>query len=372
MRYQNITRVCLFILLLAAGWGGARAQAAADTLSSLRWVDAKTLGIEGRGWASGTETPFDRLPARAKAKVRADVWTLSQDSSGMLVRFRSDTGVLGVRWTVRKENRLAMGHMPATGVSGVDLYSKDGDTWRWVAGGGRILKRENEAVLFLRKPWEPRDYLLYLPLYNGVVSLELGVESSAAIGSLARQDKPVVFYGTSITQGGCASRPGMAYPAILGRRLDVPTVNLGFSGNALTEPEVVDLLAELDPAVFVLDSLPNLRSEEVEPRLTHAVRTLRAKHPKVPIVLVESIHYGGGWFNAQPQRRHTNSSAALRGVYERFAREDPLLFYIEGKGLLGDDGEATVDGSHPTDLGFLRIAGHMEPVLRQALALAPR
>src|ERR1017187_7975974 len=139
-----------------------------------------------------------------------------------------------------------------------------------------------------------REYLLYLPLYNGVEEVKIGVPPEAKFESALPRPaglKPIVFYGTSIVQGGCASRPGMAYPAILGRRLDRPQINLGFSGNAWSEPEVAQLLAELDPAAYVLDPLPNMKEEWVVPRLARFVEILRGAHPKTPIVLVENVPY---------------------------------------------------------------------------------
>ena len=136
------------------------------------------------------------------------------------------------RWTLRKAN-LAMSHMPATGVSGVDLYVHAAGAWRWLAVG-QPTAQENEVRLCADLSLaEPHDFMLYLPLYNGVESLELGVPiGSGSITPAAPRPAaaaaPIVFYGTSITQGGCASRPGMSYPAIVGRRLDRAVINLGF------------------------------------------------------------------------------------------------------------------------------------------------
>ncbi len=182
--------------------------------------------------------------------------------------------------------------------------------------------------------------------------------------------KPIVFYGTSIVQGGCASRPGMAYPAILGRRLDREQINLGFSGSAWSEPEVAQLLAELDPAVYVLDPLPNMKEEWVAPRIERFVTLLRQAHPKTPIVLVENIAYPDGDY-VEPRREHyAKANASLKELYGRLRRAgDKHLLYVAAEGLLGPDSEGTVDGTHPTDLGFLRMADAIEPTLRRALKL---
>ena len=178
---------------------------------------------------------------------------------------------------------------------------------------------------------------------------------------------PLVFYGTSLTQGGCASRPGMAHPAILGRWLERPVLNLGFSGNGRMEPALAELLAELDPAAYVLECLPNLTPEEAEARVEPFVAHLRAARPATPIVLVESITYQNAYLVTALREKVERQNRHLRGLYERLAPGDPRLFYIPGAPLLGEDCEGTVDGVHATDLGFMRIAEGMVEGLRQAL-----
>ena len=222
-----------------------------------------------------------------------------------------------------------------------------------------------------------REYLLYLPLYNGVHKVEIGLPPTAEFAPAPHYPqgtKPIVFYGTSITQGGVASRPGMAYPSILGRVLGAPIVNLGFSGNGQAEPEMAALLAELDPSVYVLDPLPNLSPAQVTERMPALVRALRRAHPQTPIVLVESILYVDGPYVEEGRgRRCRESNAALLALYERLKADgDDRILYIKAQDLLGDDGEDTVDGTHPTDLGFFRMAKGMEPTLRTALRLAGR
>src|SRR5204863_7790533 len=166
------------------------------------------------------------------------------------------------------------------------------------------------------------EYMAYLPLYNGVESLEVGVSPGAKFeGIKPRADKPVVFYGTSITQGGCASRPGMVHTAILGRRLGVPVVNLGFSGNGRMEPEVAKLLAELDPAVYVLDCLPNMTAQGVAERVEPFVRTLREARPHTPILLVEDRFYANSPLLPALRQHNEHNHAALRKAYERLVKD---------------------------------------------------
>lgn len=336
--------------------------------AAVRWHDAREFRVEGQGWAA-TSHPFDRLPASAEGIVRKPVWELSQDSAGLRVRFVTDAPAIRARWTLRRE-RLALPHMPATGVSGLDLYVRLPGGWHWVANG-RPEKVANEQTLLGNWPGGRREYMLYFPLYNGVESVEIGVPPGASLEPgppYAQGVRPALFYGSSILQGGCAARPGMAYPSIIGRMLDWPTINLGFSGNAKSEPEIAELLAGLDPAVYVYDSLPNLQPEEARERIEPFLRALRKAHPKTPIVLVENVIYTNIQFSEQRQTAVKEKNAALKAAYEKLRKEgDRDLYYVPATNLYGSDGEATVDGTHPTDLGFLRMAETIAPVLKPLL-----
>jgi lysophospholipase L1-like esterase len=330
------------------------------------WFDARLLTVEGQGWTGDAlKAPFDRLPAKAEGKVRDAVWGLSRNSAGICVRFASDSPAIHCRWSLTSSN-LAMNHMAATGVSGVDLYVKTDSGWRWLATG-RPTQQTNATELVSGLPRQSRDYCLYLPLYNGVSSVEVGVAKEAALAPLprdARRSRPIVFWGTSITQGGCASRTGMVHTAILGRKLDLPVINLGFSGNGKMEPEVAELIAEIDARIYVIDCLPNCNAAEVTERTAPLVAILRKKHPNTPIVLVEDRTYSNAYLIASSRQRNDTSRAALRAEYEKLLKAgDKALYYIEGETLLGNDSEDTVDGSHPTDLGFLRQAEAMDKVL---------
>ena len=334
---------------------------------NLHWHDLTTLSIEGKGWTgTDTKTFYDRLPARAEGSVRDPVWNLSQDSAGICARFTSDATEIHARWSLRKKS-LAMVHMAATGVSGVDLYVRIGETWRWLGVGRPESFPDNEAKLCGDLPAGLREYLLYLPLYNGVTSVSLGVPEAASLEATpARKTRPIVFYGTSITQGGCASRPGTCHPAIVGRMLDRPAINLGFSGNGKMEPEIAQLLAELDPALYVIDCLPNMTADEVAERAPELVRIIRAARPETPILLVEDRTYSDAFLHQDRAERNNSSRAALRQVFADL-QEVNDLHYMEGESLLGADGDDTVDGSHPTDLGFRRHAEAFCPVLEKLL-----
>lgn len=333
----------------------------------IAWYDVAQWGVEGKAWDATART-YDRLPAKAEGVVRAPVWSLSRHSAGMAARFETSASKILVRYKLLSAS-LAMPHMPATGVSGIDLYAEDDQgRWRWL-GVTRPAAQEVSATLADGIAPGKRKYMAYLPLYNGVESLAIGVPQGEPFTPIApRAQKPIVYYGTSIAHGACASRPGMSFSAILGRWLDRPVVNLGFSGNGEMDPEVVALLAEIDAAVYVIDCLPNMEASAVAKRAEPLVRRLRKSHATTPILLVEDRTYANTAFLQDRRARHDASRAALRAAYDSLiAQGVGDLYYLEGERLLGDDGEATTDGSHPSDLGMFRMAESLLPTLRTIL-----
>ncbi|MFM7320180.1 MAG: SGNH/GDSL hydrolase family protein [Armatimonadota bacterium] len=329
-----------------------------------RWIDAGSLVVEGRAWEDAA--PWTRLPDRARGTVRPPVWDLSRNAAGVAVRFTARGKVVRARWTVT-ENQGEWPHFTATGRSGVDLYVRDPrGRWRYAQVGiPRGVANEMSASF---ADAGPRECLLYAPLYNGLRSLAVSGETADAIAPPpARPEakaRPVLVYGTSIVQGGCASRPGMAWPSILTRALDRPLLNLGFSGNGWMEPEMAALLAETDPALFVIDCLWNcghLPAGELERRVEHLARSLRTARPGSPILFVGQSQARTAPGESELTRRQENVVRRLRraGV--------PGLHTTPGRPLNGDDDEATVDSVHPSDLGMVRHAQTLLPVVRKLL-----
>ena len=261
----------------------------------LSWHDVAAWGVEGRILPeSERKRWFDRLPAAAEGAVTEAVWNLSRHSAGMMVRFKTDATAIHVHYKLLHAN-LAMAHMPATGVSGVDLYARDAEgTWRWVQVT-RPSSQEVNAELVSGLAPGLREFAAYLPLYNGIDFLRIGVPPTCRFKSLEPRPKPIVFYGTSITHGACASRPGMVHTAILGRRLDVPVVNLGFSGNGRMHAAVGDYLTQIDASAYVIDCLPNMNAKMVEERCLPLVKQIRTQKPDTPIVLVEDRRNTNSW-----------------------------------------------------------------------------
>lgn len=372
---MNIRHLTLIASVLAAANLEAQTTApaapkpAAPAASAMEWHDVTMWGVEGRAWIEmERQRWFDRFPSSADGKIPTPVWGLSRDSAGMMVRFQTDATSISARYVLRSD-RIAMPHMPATGVSGVDLYARnDKGQWRWVNVTKPAAKEVNQSFGSGFTPGS-REYAAYLPLYNGVESLEIGVPPGAKFEGLApRAAKPLVFYGTSITHGACASRPGMVHTALIGRHLDIPVVNLGFSGNGRMDESVGEYLAKIDAAAYIIDCLPNMGPDDVRKKCGPIVKLLRAAHPETPIVLVEDRRNTNSWITPARATFHTMNHAALRESFDALKMEGvERLYYIPGDALLGDDAEGATDGSHPNDLGFMRQAAAFEPILREAL-----
>jgi len=323
---------------------------------STEWHDAQQFNILGQAW-SDLKHPYDRLPASAEQNVRLPLWKLSTHSAGLAIYFSSNSTCIQVKWTVRYNNEMA--HMAATGIKGVDLYAWHEGKWQFV-NNGRPSGKSNRSNLISGMDQEWREYLLYLPLYDGIDTLKIGIDQGSGIRSPEVNrfsDKPIVFYGTSITQGGCATRPGMAYTSIVERKLGREVINLGFSGNGRMEMELAKLISEIDASCYIIDCLPNLDSSQVADRTIPFVEFLKDAQPDIPILLVESPIPEQAFLN---EAWRVNVEAKNRNLFSSFQQLQRQgiddIYYVQWEKLLGYDHEATVDGVHYTDLGFQRYA----------------
>ncbi len=330
--------------------------------------------VEGQAWHGEVKAPYDRLPARAEGKVREPVWNLSRHSADLMLRFYSDAPSITVRYGIK--GGMAMWHMPSTGVSGVDMYaiSSDGE-WRWCRGkrtdGDTITYYFSQLTPNDRYHNKGREYRLYLPLYAQTTWLEIGVPGGAFLEPVpVRKDKPIVVYGTSIAQGGCASRSGNGWVSMVGRRLDRPMINLAFSGNGRLEPEMIDFISEIDARVYILDCLPNLVDDvqysvdTVSARILHAVRKLRSLHEVTPILLTEHAGYSDGIINEKRGIQYVRVNDILRNTFAQLKQEGVKDIYLLTNAMIDMSMDGTVDGTHPNDIGMLDYAVAYERMLR--------
>ncbi|MCK9179516.1 MAG: SGNH/GDSL hydrolase family protein [Bacteroides sp.] len=320
--------------------------------------------------SDNTELHFERLDKSLKDKVsRPYLWFLSKNTAGLAVRFKTNSKNLAFKWEV--VNNATMNHMAPTGIKGLDLYCFKEGKWKFVNCARPSDNHKSEAVLSAQKEVAVSEYMVYLPLYDGIKQLEIGVDSLAFIADpeieSPRRDKSIVWYGTSIAQGGCASRPGMAHTNILSRWLDCEIFNLGFSGNGQLDYEIAEFFVQSDASLFVLDCMPNVWEQKVYENLENFYNIIRAKHPTTPILFVQNPWFSLMEFDEGSYNSLVTKDKALDEVYAKIKNKDPNVYYHNSKDFLGDDGEATVDGIHYTDLGFHRCAEAMYPMLKKIL-----
>ncbi len=326
-----------------------------QTDSKFKYYDKDYFLIEGVAFIDSVkENTYDRLPLSYKDKVRKPVWDLSKSSSGISVRFLTNSSSISVKWELHNDSK--MNHMAETGIKGIDLYCKINNAWQYI-NTARPTGKNNTFLLINNMKEEVREYRMYLPLYDGVNSLEIGIDSLSKIEkALHSNRKPIVFYGTSITQGGCASRPGMAHTNIISRKLNVDCLNFGFSGNGKMESTLVDLFSEIDASLYVMDG-SNMIPEEIHKNAIPLVEIIRKKHPSVPIVFVERLLAEKASLDDSAKNVIKKLNFALKTEFEKMKKQGyKNIYYIDNKGAIGEDHEATVDGVHLTDLGFLRYS----------------
>ena len=341
-----------------------------DDGGDLAWISPRRepFHLAGFAWLA-QDGVYRRLPVHPEWPIRPEVDRLADATAGGQIRFRTDSSAIAVRVTLAGPPN--MNHMAATGQCGFDGYVGDcGDqhyagTARPTLGSDRY-----EQIVFRTPSRQMRTITLDFPLYQGVTEVLVGLDPDAAI------DAPpdyaggrVVVYGTSITQGGCAARPGMAYTNILSRRIPREFVNLGFSGNGRGEPEVARVIAQLDGVdCFVLDyetNVPDL--ETLRTTLTDFIPILRERHPLVPILVLTKPQFVQEHYDPKKAAQRRERRDVQAGIVERYRNEgDANLHFLD----MLDDGfdDCTVDGSHPTDLGFLRMADRLEPVVADLLS----
>lgn len=330
--------------------------------------------IQNQGWTAEIGKSYQRLPDRTEETVREAVWNLSKSSAGVAIHFYTNAERIEVRYGVG--GILSMDHMPATGKSGIDLYAIDADG-RWRIASGKYAFNDTITYTFghlAQSKYHKKgfEYRLYLPLYNNVKWMEIGIPDSAELSFIpVLKEKPIVVYGTSIAQGGCASRPAMGWTNILSRKLDAPVINLAFSGNGPLEKEMVDYISELDASLIVYDCLPNmgfLTSEEVKNRTAYGVSAIR-KRSDTPILIVDHIGYRNDETNKSTKAPSERVNSASREVYDSLKQAGVRDLYHLHSDSINFPADGCVDNIHPNDLGMQAYADAYEKIIRQILRM---
>ena len=336
---------------------------------SLKYVSAKDLVVLGK--AKPTPQMLQRIGAEESKEMPRSVQNLALNSAGISIIFETNSSIISVRWKLAEDKYFA--NMTPIAHSGLDLYCLKNNKWQY-AGIGKPAKGvvNQDQIIVKRMDTTLKQFMLYLPLYNSVTDLQIGVDRNSVIKVPERaginQNKRIVVYGSSIVQGASASRPGMAYPAIIQRKMNVDVINLGFSGSAKMEIELAKYLATVPADCYVLDCVPNQTPDQINERALPFIKYLRSKRPQTPIVLVESVIRETGYFDQDIGKNVHKQNENFKRVYQQLKAEKYTnIYYLEARQLTGNDHESTIDGTHLTDLGFTRIAEAIAPVLRKVL-----
>ncbi len=337
-----------------------KTSAVKKTVTALCLMPLSALAVT---WYNAAEAPFALYGKIAEAPgyerlctsegLDANQRAMGKCSSGMQIRFRTDSASIRIKAALTGSG--AMCHIPATGQSGMDLYmGVPGNETYCRTTIFDPSKAGYELEIYKRKERTMEDFVLYLPLYNGVRSLEIGLDDDAVLEAAAPMPSgSIAFFGTSITQGGCASRPGMSHTNIISRQLGCVVYNFGFSGGGTMEPaQLHNLIKAEDPRLFVIECENNCAYSVIDGRMRDFIKNIQAAHPGVPVLIISALP----GYTVNPDSAELQAQIAAEcgdGVY-----------YLDGRTLLpGDPGEYTVDGLHLTTLGFQAYANSIIPYI---------
>jgi lysophospholipase L1-like esterase len=347
------------------------------------WKPAASLALRGRAFNS-TPTPFNRLPATAHGTVPDAVWSLSLNSAGLVVGFATDSANIYVNLTEQDEFR-PMVHFPVSGVSGLELFAWDGlvAAYRHVQplqlsfGVKTYVGTAASGVLPL-PGGAPRRYKLFLPLYNDPTALSIGVDSTASVFTADEPFDttlaPVVWYGTSIAQGGVSFKASKAFTNVVATALNREIFNFGFSGNCHMDLSVGSFLGSISsPAAVIVDCLRNMDAVTVAAAAIPLVQQLRgALPPGTPIILVEGTGFGRDWAVPVAAAASNGTDAALAAAFATLvAAGDTQLLYVQAEQLWPASLDSPcANGLHPTDEGNVRVASFWTGFLGTLLGAA--
>lgn len=344
--------------------------------AEFRYVDASQFRIINKGW-SQTATPYNRLPAYMQDTVRKNQWWLYNHSSGVAIRFATNSVRIAAHYNLI--NNFHMQHMAMTGIKGTDLYylNEKDNIWEHV-NTARPQERNGVADSIQSKVYvenldgEMHEFMFYLPLYDGINWFQIGVDSNAVL-TFPRIENPrrqkIVCYGTSIMQGGCASRTGMVSTSMIQREFNMECVNLATSGEGKMDMYMARAMATIQEAVcYVLDPIPNCTADMCDTLTYEFVNILRHLRPEVPIIMVEGPIYPYARHDAFFKKYLPQKNDNWRKNYEKLKAENPKgLYYVPCDGLTGPNMDGTVEGIHFTDYGFRAYADILEVYIKQAL-----
>lgn len=351
-------------------------EAKGDNLNYIDPKNSDLVKIYGLYWFN-KDKRYHRLPKELDEvlpKLEGSVDVLAGNSTGGICAFYSNTNIIKIK--VKLSFKFHMGHMPYTGQAGFDLYIGDNlQNMKFYRTSNFDFDRSEYEFTFFNhqeKSKVNKLYVLNFPLYATVEEVLIGINSESDVSpclDLFNDNNKIVFYGTSITQGGCASRPGMSYTQILSRMLGVECLNYGFSGNGKGHIEIAEALSKIeDVKMFVLDYEANVTFDRLKATLDNFVKCLRKQYPNVPIIVMSKIQMYLEFHDEEYCKREKIVRKYQKDYVKRAS--DKNLYYIDGAKVLGKNNisEKTVDGCHPTDYGFISMAEYLYPIISKILS----
>ena len=347
----------------------------------LRFYDVREAPFRVYGlYKYQSEPEFKRMPDEAAKAVSDEVATLAKCTAGGRVRFSTTSRHIAIRALMPFVSHYP--HMPLSGGSGFDLFVEE-PVFRLYRHAKTFIPplgmKNGYVSRFAFPDGRLRHITIHFPSYNPLISLEIGLDKDAAVGEGLdyRSELPIVYYGSSITQGGCASRPGNTYQNIVTRTLELDHINLGFSGSGRGEDEIVDYINTLKPYAFVCDFDHNASTiADLERTHLRMYKRIREVHPDIPYIMISKVDfdqaYGDTIVDNTPADTY-NSSITRRNVIMdtyRYARAqgDRSVYFIDGESVFrGYSDMATVDTVHPGDLGFMLMARAVSETLKRAI-----
>ena len=349
------------VLILAVALFGIHTTEAQEKKSNLKYVDAKTLNIINK--IDKDCAPFSRINSE-KYDARKG---LGRTSTGLAILFRTDSRIIDAKWTTLS-NKIGNNSTPILH-SGLDLYIRDNGKWIF-AGVGRptFNSKEHKFTVVKRMAKGVKECMLYLPMHNGVTSLELGVEKGAMIEPMESPFKyKMAFIGSSITHGSSASRPGATYVARIGRELNAEMANIGLSGQCKLDDYFANIVCGNEADAFFFDTFSNSTEDIINERVRNFVKRVATAHPDKPMIFLQTIKRDIGYFDLGARERNDKQRAAAEKWMKKLCKEYKNVYFINPGIILGDNHEGTVDGTHLNDLGVQCTIDYLLPKLKKIL-----
>lgn len=330
-----------------------------------RWVDARDLAIHGHTQKC-EQHPYHRID-HAATNLNKKLATMAEEAAGLYVTFKTNSSFVAASWSIvphRTRDNMSMIMQ-----RGLDLYIKQDGEWRF-AQSSRITPdpavTEYKKLLVKRLPKEEKEFMLYLPGWSEVKSLQIGIEEGATIeGTPSPFRHKVVVYGSSITHGACASRAGMTYTAIMSRNLGIDFINFGFAGQCMMQPEFLEILQKCEADAFIFDTFSNPSAKVIEARLANFVEGMTKAHPGKPLIFIQSaIPLETCVDPGRRAKRDLRFGTAAR-IMKELQKQYKDIYLLDVKDVIGKDGSA--DNTHPNDLGFSRFVDTYQPKIAKIL-----